>query len=162
MAIGTWIIRMEMYRPNKMAADLMIDCLQQCEDLLSHVRTFCHEIEGLARASPDGATLERLLLSVEVALTSCVLLFPSLWSSQKQKLTLTYIGCWSSQLNLSEMLHRNWKLFLRHMKELHVHSVIEEEDLNCLLLKDNFRAIGCAGLFQWHCTVAWLLIQNCL
>ena len=97
MLMGYWDtndIRMELCADQiKMAADLMIDCLQQCEDLLSHVRTFCHEIEGPAGASPDGATLERLLLSVEVALTSCVLLFPSFWSSQKQKLTLTYIGC---------------------------------------------------------------------
>ena len=64
------------YVQTKMAADLMIDCLQQCEDLLSYVRTFCHEMEGAAGASPNGATLEGLLLSVEVALAYCVLLGP--------------------------------------------------------------------------------------
>ena len=80
MLMGYWDtndIRMELCADQiKMAADLMIDCLQQCEDLLSHVRTFCHEMEGAAGASPNGATLEGLLLSVEVALAYCVLLGP--------------------------------------------------------------------------------------
>ena len=46
LAIGTQMISEWNYVQTKMAADLMIDCLQQCEDLLSYVRTFCHEMEG--------------------------------------------------------------------------------------------------------------------
>ena len=51
-------------------ADLVLTCLQQCEDLLSN---FCHEIQ---RPGALQNTLEGLLLSAEVVLTYCVLLAP--------------------------------------------------------------------------------------
>ena len=138
LAIGTQMISEWNYVQTKMAADLMIDCLQQCEDLLSYVRTFCHEMEGAAGASPNGATLEGLLLSVEVALAYCVLLGPLILELPEAETDTNLHRMLIITIDSVRDVAENWKLFLRHMKELYVHSVIQEEDLNCLLLKDKF------------------------